>query len=97
MALLLECLPPGEEGPPALRDADEDVAVEVDGDHHFFVNDQRRPTGTTLFKRALLDAAMKKGLMDDWIYVAVWEWLDKTKQQRIKLLQAKLDEKGIRV
>ena len=32
MALLLECLPPGEEGPPALRDADEDVAVEVDGE-----------------------------------------------------------------
>jgi very-short-patch-repair endonuclease len=33
------------------------AVVEVDGPHHFFVHDPTRPTGSTLFKRRLLERA----------------------------------------
>jgi hypothetical protein len=51
------------------------IAVEVDGPHHFFNNHTREPTGTTVFKRRLLDLAVLRGEMGGWVSVPYWDWI----------------------
>jgi hypothetical protein len=58
------------------------IAVEVDGPHHFFKNSAREPTGTTLFKRRLLDLAVQRGEVGRWVCVPYWEWRAGTLQER---------------
>jgi hypothetical protein len=49
------------------------IAVEVDGPTHFFTNRPREPTGTTLFKRRLLDLVVQRGELSGWVCVPYWE------------------------
>jgi hypothetical protein len=62
-------MPPKEEGSGLAP-----IAVEVDGPFHFFNNHTREPTGTTMFKRRLLDLAIQRGEVGGWVSVPYWEW-----------------------
>jgi hypothetical protein len=50
------------------------IAVGVDGPHHFFANNTRDPTGTTVFSRRLLDLAVLRGELGAWVSVRYWGW-----------------------
>jgi hypothetical protein len=63
-------VPPKEEGSGLAP-----IAVEVDGPTHFFGNHTREPTGTTVFKRRLLDLAVRRGEVGGWVSVPYWEWI----------------------
>jgi hypothetical protein len=74
------------------------IAVEVDGPPHFFNNHTRDPTGTTLFKRRLLDLAVLRGEVGGWVSVPYWEWIArKGDAARQKFLQATFKAKGLDV
>jgi RAP domain len=64
------------------------IAVEVDGPTHFFNNHTREPTGTTVFKRRLLDLAVRRGELRGWVSVPYWEWRaregDASRQQLLR-------------
>jgi hypothetical protein len=69
------------------------IAVEVDGPTHFYSNHKREPTGTTAFKRRLLDLAVERGELGAWVSVPLWAWDSRGKmpqwQERLhKLLEA---------
>jgi hypothetical protein len=61
-------LPPKEDGSGLAP-----IAVEVDGPTHFFGNHTREPTGSTVFKRRLLDLAVLRGELGGWVSVPYWE------------------------
>jgi hypothetical protein len=83
-------MPPKEKGSSGLAP----IAVEVDGPPHFLNNHTREPTGTTVFKRRLLDLAVLRGEVGFWVSVPYWEWDarkgDASKQQLLReILKAK--------
>jgi hypothetical protein len=85
-------LPPKEEGSSGLAP----IAVEVDGPHHFFTNHTREPTGTTVFKRRLMDLAVRRGELGGWVSVPYWEWdARKGAAAKQELLSKKLKAKGL--
>jgi hypothetical protein len=74
------------------------VAVEVDGPTHFFMNHVREPTGTTLFKRRLLDLAVQRGEVSGWVSVPYWEWdACKGESERRAYIRELLEAKGLSV
>jgi hypothetical protein len=74
------------------------IAVEVDGPPHFFNNHTREPTGTTVFKRRLLDLALRRGEVGGWVSVPYWEWnARKGDAARQQLLREILKAKGLDV
>jgi hypothetical protein len=74
------------------------IAVEVDGPSHFFSNLKQEPTGTTVFKRRLLDLAVQRGEVGGWVSVPYWEWkLRKTKRARQELLQQLLEAEKMEI
>jgi hypothetical protein len=74
------------------------IAVEVDGPHHFFNNHTREPTGTTVFKRRLLDLAVLRGEVGGWVSVPYWEWRErKGDAARHELLRKVFKAKGLDV
>jgi hypothetical protein len=74
------------------------IAVEVDGPHHFFDNHTREPTGTTVFKRRLLDLAVRRGEVGGWVSVPYWEWdARKGDAARQQLLREIFKAKGLDV
>jgi hypothetical protein len=74
------------------------VAVEVDGPTHFFTNRLRDPTGTTLFKRRLLDLAVQRGELRGWVCVPYWEWdACKGESERRAYIRELLEAKGLSV
>jgi hypothetical protein len=86
-------VPPKEEGSGLAP-----IAVEVDGPTHFFGNHTREPTGTTVFKRRLLDLAVRRGEVGGWVSVPYWEWIArKGDAARQQLLREILKAKGLDV
>jgi hypothetical protein len=74
------------------------IAVEVDGPTHFFTYPAREPTGTTLFKRRLLDSAVQRGELSGWVSVPYWEWTDrKGEASRRAYIRELLEAKGLSV
>jgi hypothetical protein len=74
------------------------VALEVDGPTHFFTYPSREPTGTTLFKRRLLDVAVQRGELSGWVSVPYWEWNDrKGEASRQAYTRELLEAKGLSV
>jgi hypothetical protein len=74
------------------------IAVEVDGPWHFFSNLKQEPTGTTAFKRRLLDLAVQRGEVGGWVSVPYWEWiLRKTMRLRQELLQHLLEAEMVEI
>jgi hypothetical protein len=74
------------------------IAVEVDGPFHFFNNHTTEPTGTTVFKRRLLDVAVQRGEMGGWVSVPYWEWIArKGNAARQELLREVFKAKGLDV
>jgi hypothetical protein len=74
------------------------IAVEVDGPHHYFVNHEKVPTGTTMFKRRLLDLAVQRGELKGWVCLPYWAWGSrKTKPNRRQVLRKLLEEHGVRL
>jgi hypothetical protein len=72
------------------------IAVEVDGPTHFFGNYPREPTGTTLFKRRLLDLAVQRGELGGWVSVPYLEWIArKGAAARQELLRELFKAKGL--
>jgi hypothetical protein len=73
------------------------IAVEVDGPTHFFNNPAREPTGTTLFKRRLLNMAVQRGQLSGWVSVPYWEWgACKGESERRAYIRELLKAKGLR-
>jgi hypothetical protein len=74
------------------------VAVEVDGPPHFFNNHTREPTGSTLFKRRLMDLAVLRCEVGGWVSVPYWEWdARKGDAGRQELLRKIFKAKGLYV
>jgi hypothetical protein len=74
------------------------IAVEVDGPTHFFNSHTTEPTGTTVFKRRLLDLAVLRGEVGGWVSVPYWEWIArKGDAARQQLLREILKAKGLDV
>jgi hypothetical protein len=74
------------------------VAVEVDGPVHFFTYPAREPTGTTLFKRRLLDMAVQRGELSGWVCVPYWESdACKGEPERRAYIRELLEAKGLSV
>jgi hypothetical protein len=74
------------------------VAVEVDGPTHFFTYPSREATGTTLFKRRLLDLAVQRGEVSGWVCVPYWEWgACKGESERRAYIRELLEAKGLSV
>jgi hypothetical protein len=72
------------------------IAVEVDGPRHFFANRPDEPTGTTLFKRRLLDVAVRRGELGAWVSVSGWR-AGMSKLERRALLCSLLEGRGVDV
>jgi hypothetical protein len=74
------------------------IAVEVDGPTHFFANHTTEPTGTTVFKRRLLDLAVRRGEVGGWVSVPYWDWIArKGSAARQELLREIFKAKGLDV
>jgi hypothetical protein len=72
------------------------IAVEVDGPSHFYSNHKREPTGTTAFKRRLLDLAVERGELGAWVSVPYWEWNSRERMpQRQERLHKLLEAQGV--
>jgi hypothetical protein len=72
------------------------IAVEVDGPWHFFANHKREPTGTTAFKRRLLDLAVERGELGAWVSVPYWKWDPRERMpQRQDWLRKLLEAQGV--
>jgi hypothetical protein len=87
-------MPPKEEGSSGRAP----IAVEVDGPTHFFNNHTREPTGTTVYKRRLLDLAVLRGELGGWVSVPYREWnARKGAASRQQLLREILKAEGLDV
>jgi hypothetical protein len=74
------------------------IAVEVDGPRHFLTYPAREPTGTTLFKRRLLDLVVQRGELSGWVSVPYWKWdTCKGESERRAYIRELLEAKGLRV
>ena len=82
--------------PPTGSDGRGRIAVEVDGPTHFFTNRPREPTGTTLFKRRLLDVAVRRGELGSWVSVTGWR-AGMSELERRALLCSLLEGRGVDV
>jgi hypothetical protein len=74
------------------------TAMGADGSTHFFTHPAREPTGTTLFKRRLLDLAVQRGKVSGWVCVPYWEWgACKGESERRAYIRELLKAKGLSV
>jgi hypothetical protein len=72
------------------------IAAEVDGPSHFFANRPDEPTGATLFKRRLLDVAVRRGELESWVSVSVRR-TGVSEPERRALLCSLLEGRGVDV
>jgi hypothetical protein len=72
------------------------VAVEVDGSGHFFANRPSEPTGRTMFKRRLLDVAVRRGELGAWVSVSGFR-AGLRESERRALLCSLLERRGVDV